>query len=69
MPSWYRWWDSFVGITVVVLFVFVIVVSVVLELQLLEDLLELMRRSRRTTYGMWVIAIVHDSVCACASQS
>lgn len=67
MPPRYRWWSFLVRATVVVLVIVDVVVSVVLELQLLEDLLELVRRSRGATYGMRVVVIVHDNVCACTS--
>jgi hypothetical protein len=46
---------------------FIDVAAVVLELELFEDLLQLMRRSRRTTYEMRIVVIVHGSDCACAS--
>ena len=70
MPLWNRWGLLVVEIVVAVLVFFVVelvVASVVFELQLLEDLLQLMRRSWRTTYGMRVIVIVHGNVRACAS--
>jgi hypothetical protein len=68
MPLWY-WWSLLVGVITVVdnFFIFVVIAPVVFELELLEDLLELMRRSRGTTYRIWVVVIVHGNVCACTS--
>ena len=68
MPSWYRWWSLLTGITVVVFLILVVNASIVFELELFEDLLELMRRSRGATYGMRVIVIVHDNSCACVGR-
>lgn len=53
VSSWTKGRDLIAGITRILFFFFVItlvvVLSVILELQLLKDLLKLMRRSRGTT--------------------
>ena len=62
MPSWYGRWEVFVRVAVCSCLGPIPLGCVIFKVQLLEDLLELMRRSWRTTYGMRMIVIVHDNV-------
>lgn len=62
MPLWYGWWKVFVRVAVFRCLGPIPLSCVVFKVQLLEHLLELMRRSWRTTYGVRVIVIVHNNV-------